>query len=217
MTLDPTSAPAPGEEREPVLMLDVTGSMSYPSAPNSPVRRRTVIQEAISIVVAELAKEDSQAASESAEQGGEGGGLRTITWADGRARDIGDLNPGNLTRKWGAIEWGGGTYLMPGLREVQRVYRKEFGSRPADERPTLLLLVITDGEAEDTDAFVDAIGSAAGGMYIEVAIVGYGSEHDRALAAYQRAAAGNTHLRVQSFDAETDPNAIAQALLRMIA
>ncbi len=55
---------APGEEKEPMLLLDTTGSMNYPAEATSTTKRREVIQEAIKLIVAELAKEDSQAAHE---------------------------------------------------------------------------------------------------------------------------------------------------------
>ena len=86
----------PGEEKEPMLLLDTTGSMNYPTEEGGQTKRRETIQEAIALVVAELAKEDSQAAHEE-----EGGGLRTVTFAGGDAYDIEDLNPDNLHAKWG--------------------------------------------------------------------------------------------------------------------
>ncbi len=53
-------------------------------------------------------------------------------------------------------------------------------------------------------------------MYIALAIVGYGAEHDRALRAYQQVEAQNAHVKVLPFAGETDPEVIAGALLRMI-
>src|SRR6476659_718553 len=96
------------QEKEPMLLLDTTGSMNYGSADNDPTPRKDVIREAISIIVERLGAEDSQAAEEE-----EGGGLRTVTFADGQARDIGDLNPDNLQEKWNHIRWAGGTRIMP--------------------------------------------------------------------------------------------------------
>ena len=89
---------APGEEKEPMLLLDTTGSMNYPAEEGGQVKRREVIQEAIKIIVAELAQEDTQAAHEE-----EGGGLRTVTFAGGDAYDVEDLNPNNLHDKWSQI------------------------------------------------------------------------------------------------------------------
>ncbi|HEY0754993.1 MAG TPA: vWA domain-containing protein [Ktedonobacteraceae bacterium] len=201
------------QEKEPMLLLDTTGSMNYSSAANDPTPRKDVIREAISLIVGRLATEDSQAAGEEEE---EGGGLRTITFADGQAHDIGDLNPNNLRDKWSQIHWRGGTRVMPGFNLLLKTYTDEFGSRPLDDRPLLLALVITDGEADDTAAFRDTVNRAAGSMYVVLAIIGHGAEHDMALRAYQQVEAQNGHVKVLPFAGETDPSVIANALLRMI-
>jgi hypothetical protein len=201
----------PGEEKEPMLLLDTTGSMNYPTEEGGHTKRRETIQEAIKIIVEELAKEDSQAANEEG-----GGGLRTVTFAGGEAYDIEDLNPDNLHDKWSQIRWGGGTYIMPGFEKLLEVYRDEFGSRPANERPTLLALIVTDGEAEDTNEFAHAIERVGGSIYVALAILGFGAEHDRALRAYQQIEAKNKHVKVITFGSETDPEVIAEGLLRMI-
>lgn len=198
-------------ETETMVMLDTTTSMNYLSAPGGPLRK-DLLHEAFSIIVDRLAAADSQAKNE-----GDGGGLRCITFADDKAHDIGDLNPQNLRTKWAGIRWSGGTYIMPGLREVMKTYNKEFGQRQKDDRPTLALLVITDGEAEDTDEFARALEGAKDQLHITLAIVGYGSEHDKALEAYERVAQSNSHVKVVSFNNETDPESIASGLLRMIA
>lgn len=200
-----------GREKEPMLLLDITGSMNYPTSEHEKTPRKSTIREAISLIVAKLAAQDSQAAGEE-----EGGGLRTITFADGRAHDLGDLNPNNLAQKWNTIEWGGGTRIMPGFNLLLKTYTDEFGNEPVADRPLLLALVITDGEAEDTEAFKTTIAKAAGSLYTVLAIIGYGAEHDKALHAYQQVEANNGHVKVLSFGGETDPETIAGALLRMI-
>ncbi len=202
----------PGIEKEPMLLLDTTGSMSYPAEAGSTTSRKSVIREAISIIVAKLADEDSQAEHED-----DGGGLRTVTFADGNAHDIGDLNPGNLTKKWNGIHWGGGTRIMPGFNLLLKTYTDEFGKKPQEERPLLMALIITDGEADDTEAFAKTIAKSAGSLYAVLAIIGHGAEHDQAMRAYQQVEASNGHVKVLSFAGETDPNVIADALLRMIA
>lgn len=200
------------QEKEPMLLLDTTGSMGWPAAEGATTTRSAVIREAISTVVAKLAAEDSQAEHED-----DGGGLRTITFADGTAHDIGDLNPDNLRQKWSRINWGGGTRIMPGFNLLLKTYTDEFGSKPQAERPLLLALVITDGEADDTATFSETVKRAAGSMYVVLAIIGYGAEHDRALKAYQQVEANNGHVKVLPFAGETDPETIASALMRMIA
>jgi hypothetical protein len=199
------------QEKEPMLLLDTTGSMNYPTAENEPTPRKDTIKEAISIIVAELAAQDSQASKEE-----EGGGLRTVTFAGGNANDLDDLNPNNLEQKWAQIHWAGGTRIMPGLNKLIEVYNDEFGSRPAAQRPLLMALVITDGEADDTDQFARAVAQAAGGVYFALAIIGYGPEHDAALRQYQAIEQKNAHVKVMPFAAETNPDVIARALLRMI-
>jgi hypothetical protein len=199
------------QEKEPMLLLDTTGSMNYASSAHDPTPRKNTIREAISIIVERLAAVDSQAEDEE-----EGGGLRAITFADGQAHDLGDLNPDNLQQKWSQIYWGGGTRIMPGFNLLLKTYTDEFGKRPQAERPLLLALVITDGEADDTEAFRNTVARSAGSMYVALAIIGYGAEHDRALRAYQQVEAQNAHVKVLPFASETDPEVIASALLRLI-
>ena len=200
-----------GQEKEPMLLLDTTGSMNWATSEADSTPRKNTIREAISIIVARLAAADSQAAKEE-----EGGGLRTITFADGQAYDIEDLNPNNLQEKWNRIHWGGGTRIMPGFNLLLKAYADEFGAKPPAERPLLLALVITDGEADDTDTFRNTVARAAGNMYVVLAIIGYGPEHDRALQAYQQIEAQNAHVKVMPFAGETNPEVIANALFRMI-
>ncbi len=185
--------------------------MNYGSAANDSTPRKDVIREAISIIVERLGAADSQAAEEE-----EGGGLRTVTFADGQAHDIGDLNPNNLNEKWSHIRWAGGTRIMPGFNMLLKTYSDEFGSEPLEKRPLLMALVITDGEADDTEAFKNTVARATGSMYVVLVIIGYGAEHDRALHAYQQVEAQNAHVKVLPFAGETDPEVIASALFRMI-
>ncbi len=211
MSFDPTTMPVAG--KEPMLLLDVTGSMNWPASGSTSTARKTVIQEAISIVVEALAKEDSEAAHEES-----GGGLRTVTFANGQATDIEDLNPGNLRTKWEHIVWDGGTLIMPGWNKLMEVYADEFGSKPASARPKLLALIVTDGEARDFHQFAQLLKSLGGNIYVELAILGYGSEHDNALKDYQSAADQNPgHVEVRTFGSQTDPQQIANGLLQMIA
>jgi hypothetical protein len=106
---------------------------------------------------------------------------------------------------------------MPGWNTLVDTYQDEFGQEPPDQRPLLLALVITDGEADDTDRFAQALAGAAGGVYVVVALLGFGAEHDRAMGAYKRIEENNGHVKVVSFASETNPQTIADALLRMIA
>jgi hypothetical protein len=206
----------PGVEKEPMLLLDTTGSMSYPVAEGSTVERRQLIGEALGRIVEVLAAEDSQAAKEQA-AGEEAGGLMTITFAGGSATNIEDLSPDNWRQKWAQIRWGGGTRIMPGWEMLVEQYLEEFGDVPKLDRPHLLGLVITDGEADDTDQFAQTLAQAKGGVYVCIAILGYGQEHDRALQVYKQIEAQNDHVRVVTFGSETNPDVIADGLLSMMS
>jgi hypothetical protein len=202
-----------GVEREPVLLVDTSGSMSYPAAAGSSVRRWDVVTEAMPTIVTTLGAADSQAEAEAA-AGEDAGGLMTVTFASS-ATEVGDLNEGNWRQKWDAVQIGGGTHIMPGWNLVVEDYLEEFGDTPQIERPALLLLVVTDGEAADMEAFEAECAKAHGTTYIAVAVVGYGPDHDATVAAYQKLAASNNHVRVVSFDSNTDPNVLAQGLLSL--
>lgn len=203
----------PGVEKEPILLLDTTGSNGDPAAPGSRIRRLDVILEALPKIVAVLGAEDSQAEKEQEAGEEDAGGLMTITFANNTAQVLGDLNPDNVQQKLRQIQWGGSTYIMPGWEKVVDNYMEEFADEPITERPHLLCLCITDGEAVDYDQFASVLAQAKGGIYICVALLGYGDTHDKALAAYQKIAETNNHVRVLTFGATTDPDTLAQGLL----
>lgn len=202
--------PVTEDEKEPMLLLDTTGSMNYKADPNDlTTSRADVVHEALQVVVGRLASEDTAGKSEAG-----GGGLRTITFANGRADDLGDINPNNFAAKWGRIKFAGGTQIMPGFALLLKAYTDEFGPNSTTK---LLAVVITDGEADDEAKFEEQIRKAAGNMYVVVGIVGYGPEHDNALAAYKRMAETNANVKAFSIGNTTDPNVVAETLLRMIA
>lgn len=213
-----------GVEKEPVAVIDTSGSMTWPAAEGSTIERRSVVGEAMGKLVATLEKEDAQAVKElekaiaTGSDEGEAGGLMTVLFADAdNARVLGDLNDANWFEKWGSIKWGGGTYIMPGWQLAVDDYMEEFGDTPKQDRPALLVLVVTDGEAADMPEFEAECAKTSGGTYICVAIIGYGAEHDATLAAYQKLAASNPHIRVVSFGSETDPSTIAEGLTSLVS
>jgi hypothetical protein len=206
------------QEIETMLLLDTTGSMYSSSSETDPTPRKDVVGEAIGTIVEVLAAADSQAARESEEQEDEeAGGLRTVLFSGNRpGRDIGDLNPDNLQAKWNAIEWIGDTWIVPGFNALLQAYKNEFGSRPAETRPILRALVITDGEAKDADQFDALLERVSGNMYVIIATVGHGHDHERAVAAYQAIEQRNAHLKVVNLSG-ADPETISKTLLAMIA
>jgi uncharacterized protein YegL len=188
--------------------------MSWPTTQDGKVERRELVGEALPVIVAGLEGFDAQAAKETAEAGEEEGGVMTVTFASD-ATVVGDLNSGNVRDQWKSIRWGGGTNIVPGYQLVLSNYMEEFGDEDPTSRPSLLCMVITDGEAQDESEFEELLGKSKGGTYVAVAVVGFGPEHEAALTQYQSIAARNNHVRALSFADTTDPNSLAQALLAM--
>jgi hypothetical protein len=206
---------AAGVPKEPMALIDTTGSMTWDNEEGSGMARKDVLGEAMGIIVAKLAAEDSQAAAEE-EAGEDAGGLMTVTFAVDNVQKIGDLSPDNWREKWAKIRWGNQTEIMPGWNALNEVYLEEFGDTPALDRPKMMALIITDGEAQDTDAFAAEMAKVGKSAYIVICIMGYGEEHDRALAVYQKVAEANDHVRVVSFGNSSDPNRIADAVISMV-
>jgi|SRR6185437_2185114 len=204
-----------GVEKEPMLLVDTTGSMSWENQEGSGTSRWDVLTEAIGAIVAKLAAEDSQAAAEK-EAGEDAGGLMTVTFAGGNAYNIGDLNPENWREKWNQVQIGGGTAIMPGWEKLQETFMEEFGDVPTMERPQMLALIVTDGEATDTREFASAMERIKGNAHVCLAIMGHGTDHDEALAAYKKVAEGNDHVRVVSFGNATTPTQIADSVISLL-
>jgi len=55
-----------------------------------------------------------------------------------------------------------------------------------------------------------------GRLFIEIAVVGYGEDHDRAIRHYRHISHHHHHVRITSFTDETDPHVIATQLLSLI-
>ena len=202
-----------GQKREVIVLLDTSGSMEWEAADGSPVTRWQIISEAMPLFVAALEAEDSAAAAEQAGGSDEMGGL-LIHGFSNLHTELGDFNSSNFSRKWPAIQVGGGTTIMPAWRAAQEDYMEEFGDLDAFDRPALLTLVITDGEATDAAEFGEVLKNAKTGRYFAVAIVGHGDDHDRTLRSYQGAAQANPkHVTVVSFDSVTTPRELAQDLI----
>jgi len=206
----------PGVEKEPIALVDTSGSMSWPVADGSSVRRMDVVGEAMGILVKYLETEDSQAAAEQAGGDDDKGGLLVHLFSD-HATELGDLNSANWRDKWAGIRWGGGTRIMSAWQAAEQDYLEEFGDTPALDRPVLLALVITDGEAQDADQFEQVLAQAGPQRKFCVAVLGFGPDHDATLAAYKAVEAKNgKHVRVVTFGGEDDPAAIAQDLITLI-
>lgn len=217
-------------KKEPVLLLDLSTSMDWDAAAGGPEwnghsgGRRGIVIEALHGLVSALEDEDSEAATEQAGGSDDLGGLLTHGFADGHV-EIGDLNSSNLERKLNQIRWGGRTHVMPAWRAALADYDEEFGDKDPDEQPTMLCLVLTDGEADDWAGFGPVLEKATAKRVFVVAIVGHGERHDATVRAYQQAAErnrvqdkyGKEHVKVVSFDSVTDPKEIAADLITLVS
>ncbi len=202
-----------GQDKEVVVLLDTSGSMEWEAAAGSAVTRWSVISEAMPLFVAALEAQDSAATAEQAAGSDEMGGLLIHGFSNVHT-GLGDFNSSNFARKWAKIQVGGGTTIMPAWKAAQEDYMEEFGDADAMDRPALLTLVITDGEATDAAAFSAVLEGAKSGRYFAVAIVGHGDAHDATLKSYQGAAEANPkHVTVVSFDSVTNPRDLAADLI----
>lgn len=206
-----------GVENEPMFLIDTTGSMSWPNAEGSSVSRESVLKEAFPAIIGPLVALDSQAAAEQAAAGDEDeGGVMAYRFADGTGTKIGDLRLDNWEAEWNNIRWGGGTQIMPGWDALVEGYMDEFGDRPKEDRPHLLAVIFTDGEATDIADFEKTLEQAKGGTYVVAAILGYGADHDKTYAAFEAIAAKNNHVRVVSFGSTTNPDEISSGVLSLL-
>lgn len=203
-----------GDEVEPVALIDISGSMGDPAAPGSHILKYQVVTEAMRTIVRLLYTLDSQAESELA-AGEDKGGLLVFTFSH-EANEVGDLTPDNFDAKWGAIEWGGGTQIVPAWDLATEAYDEEFGDKPKLDRPRLLALIITDGEAQDSKLFQQQLMATKGSAYICVCIIGHGSAHDETLTSYAKIADTNKHVRVVSFDSLTSAATLADAVKSLL-
>jgi len=198
--------------KEPVLIIDTTGSMTEPAAPGSTYTKSSLATDVARTLVTVLAGADTQGADE---QGG--GGLLTISFADGIATEVGDLNPGNFDTLWSKkIRWRGGTYITPAFTMMMENFQEEFGALPTAVQPQLIAAVLTDGELSDTSAANSFLRSVHGNVYVYVVVVGYGTEHDKAVASWQNIAETNPHVKVEPLTGTTDARGIADRILAMV-
>lgn len=195
--------------KEPMLLLDVTASMNAPISRANPRPRLEIIKEAVKLLLGQLASlpPGQRATAET--------GLRCITFAGGDASDLQVLNPRNFDQKWQGINFEGNTLIMPGWVTLHQAFDDAFARQPANQKPVLLALVITDGDALDIEEFERHLAQDSN-SYVVIAVVGYGEEHDSAVANFHNIARTNPRLRVIPLMVAQDAPIIAGTLLNMI-
>lgn len=217
-----------GREVEVTCLVDISGSNQEQASPDSPMTKAALVTEALPLIVAHLEALDSQAAGEQAGGSDEKGGVLTIAFNepgdlefdDGEDesddyRFIGDLNSSNVQAKLAGIRWEGRTFIMPAIHASEHAFQAEFGDRPMRNRPTNLMLVITDGKLSDEDEFERWMAQADETEVIAVAVTGYGPGHDAAVAHYTSIAKGNRFITVDALTGVSDPAEVAFDLMTL--
>jgi uncharacterized protein YegL len=202
-------------EIEPMILVDHSGSMTWPNVEGGSASRHEVLGEAIGTIITRLAVLDSQAAKESAEAGDDEGGVMTYIFGT-KAEKIGDLRPDNYQQAWSKITWDGGTNINPGWQALTSGFDEEFGDLPTQDKPRLMAVIFTDGEANDEAAFEAELAKQGKNTYVIMALLGYGPEHDKALNAYKALSERNDHIRLVTFGGQTDPSVISDGVLSML-
>jgi len=61
---------------------------------------------------------------------------------------------------------------MPGWRKLWEVYLRKCGSRSPKFRPLLMALIITDGDADDSQHLANTLRGLSERVYVTLAIIG---------------------------------------------
>jgi hypothetical protein len=209
-----------GREKEPIFLIDISGSNMEYASPDSTMTKKDLLMVAIPLAAGKLAGDDSQAAHEA---GTGKGGVRSFCFSEPKefgnwdeeeeefndARDLGDLSEANVQEKLGGAPWGGRTYIKPALDAAEKAFQAEFGDVPLRKRPTMMVVVWTDGQLNDEPEFETWLAQADETCVVGVAVVGYGPGHDNAVSAYRRLAAKNKFISVVALTGVSDPGEIA--------
>lgn len=205
--------------KEPMLLLDTTGSMNLNTFENNKTPRNNTTCEIIRCLISKLEAKDSHTQNDApndAPNEEHNYGMICVTFANSKANNIGNINSNNLKQKWNQIEWSGRTIIMPGWNEMKRTFDEKFGERNVDERPLLFAFIVTDGEAEDIDEFAATLATDEN-SYAVIVLMGFGKEHDKALISFNNVAQSNPRVRVIPFKATTNPKTISVTLLKMLS
>jgi hypothetical protein len=133
-----------------------------------------------------------------------------VTFSGGKAHDLGHLTRQNLAPKWREINFQGHTEIMPGWKKLLNLHEHHH---TRSHELLLFALVITDGVADDTSDFEEHLMTLHGRVFVVLAILGFGDDHDKAVREYKAIEGRNTHLRVVLVqDAPNQGKAIADAL-----
>lgn len=218
-------------KKEPAFAIDKSGSMDWSAEDEndragdypSPASRRAIVLNALPLLVKALEAEDSEAAAEQADGSDDEGGVYTVFFSSD-PQDIGDLNSSNIDRQLATVQWGGGTYVVPAIKQLISDYEEEFGDRDADEKPVHEIMILTDGQASDWQELEAYLLKANSQRVYVIAIVGHGATASKVASEYKKVAQqnqaadkfGKAHVVVVNFDGVTDPQEMAEDLITLV-
>jgi len=204
-------------EKWPLVLLDTTGSMQSQCEQNDRKSRQDLVYETVWQIIQMLVPYDSVDNENNDKQLLLGKGIPLITFnaiEGGTYRGL--LHSNNYVNEWNNIKFHGGTHIMDGWRKMLQTYETHFSDRPQDQWPLLLALVITDGELQDGKEFEEHLKNVKGRIFVEIAVVGYGEDHDRAIKHYMKIAKKHDHVRVTAFTDHLDPAVLCKRLISLI-
>jgi len=197
----------------PIILLDTTGSMKETTSSGGNMTRKDLVYLGLQAILRMLSAVDD---ADSQPEGWQRGcPLITFNAAEGGLYR-GFFHPDNLQNEWANIQFHGATHIMDGWRTLLRTYENYFTERKITNWPLCLCLIITDGELQDGHEFEKHLAHVHGRLFVEIAVVGYGEDHDRAVKHYRHISKHHHHVTVTAFTGETDPYAIATQLLRLV-
>lgn len=195
---------------EPMLLLDTTGSMTWPASNTSPILRKDLAKQALLLVVKTMQELDTAGKDEEG-----GGGLMVTTFAGGHGKVVGDINPANFEKKWKTIHFDGGTHIVPGWNTMLDNFDSEHGKKDKSDRPLKLVTLITDGEADDLGKFTDILAKDTN-AFVVVILIGChlpGVNHQAAIDQFTALAAENPRVVFSDFTDCVDPQRLADQIL----
>jgi len=203
-------------DKWPVILLDTTGSMNEPTSSGGQVTRKETSRHCLATLIDMLAPVDT-VDQINIDPNSAWKGVTVVTF-NGMDRGVnrGLIHLGNLAQEWSKIRFHGATHVMDGWRTMLDSYERQFFDKPQFQRPLLLAVIITDGELQDAKEFEDHLKRVRGKVFVEIAVVGFGEDHDRALKHYQKITKKHDHVRATAFTNETDPANIARQLLSAV-
>jgi len=199
----------------PIVLMDTTGSMTEATSQGGLVRRSDLLYQVTTALISMLSKVDD--AQDMQPIGYEKGcPLITFNAIEGGVFR-GFLHAQNMPQIWPTIQFHGATHIMDGWRTMLRTYEQFFTSKLEQVNwPMLLCLILTDGELQDGHEFEEHLKHAHGRLFVEIAVLGYGEDHKRAVHHYKRISQHHHHVRVTEFTNESNPKIICEQLLSLV-